>query len=444
MKFRFSNKNFKIRYHKAFGIIWGKLSKYRAFELQITRAFADWKNLHISICSYKRLFTDLVLTIEISLFGITWLCFSVVDNRVWDSHTDKAITYEEYVKLPDKREGKPKFKFRKQGREKWYFSSKFLKLYNLDFLNNPYGITFDIAWFPLPIYSALSAGYHPSHNFCFGLKVSLLYPQSINLEICLFGYYIELELGRNVIYRKANCKHIEDFYRLFTTSKKEDFKELLEYQILRKNLIFVSEIIKNTNIFNYTDISDELLILASDKDTFKKDIFELLLKNCRYFNAWDEIINNVKFYNPYALEKLKNFSSNTLTQIIGSDNIFKYYTMENEYNTTKPHIHICTDAENKNWLGDNFRNGQPLKSIATIKINCNDLPYTINNLCLENIVDAKIFDYKQQICDWLNAKDAELTKVTNVQIALRNYLLSNQHCYWIEEYKELSLSVRPK
>lgn len=124
------------------------------------------------------------------------------------------------------------------------------------------------------------------------------------------------------------------------------------------------------------------------------------------------------------------------TQIIGRDNSFQYYTMENEYNSLKPHIHICTDIENGDWQRYNFKNGQPLKTIATIKINCNNLPYTINNLRLENIADVKIFNYKQQICDWLNSKDSQLIEIANVKIALRNYLLSNPKCIWSCEYKE--------
>lgn len=89
-------------------------------------------------------------------------CFVIKIQEIWDEHTDKPVTWEEYEKLPKKREGKPKYKSRRQGKEKWYFSSKFLKLFNLDFLNDPYGITIDLL-VSFPIYTSVQLGNHPRH-----------------------------------------------------------------------------------------------------------------------------------------------------------------------------------------------------------------------------------------------------------------------------------------
>lgn len=54
--------------------------------------------------------------------------------------------------------------------------------------------------------------------------------------------------------------------------------------------------------------------------------------------------------------------------------------------------------------------------------------YTCENLKFGETYDSKIYNYKQPVCDWLNAQAADLEKITNAQCAMRNYLLSNPDC----------------
>lgn len=311
----------KISVRKNGVIARGRLSKFRNWKLQVDKSFAESGYISFSICCFKRLFADLVCACEFNLEKFLWATFVVTDTRIWDSHTDKPITWEEYEKLPERREGKPKFKFRKAGKEKWYYSSKFLKLYNLDFLNDPFGITVELIWFSFFLFTSLQLGHHPRHNFCLSFDICKTSVGFVGeIEICLFGLFAILKVQKN------------------------------------KNAIF--------------------------------------------------------------------------TQIIGNDEIFKYYTMEDEKEYDEPHIHVCVDLDNPKWVGERFENFQPLKTVATVILLPKGSLYTCENVNIDAIYDSKIYHYKQQICDWLNALDSDLGKSTNAQHAIRNYLLSNPNCYY--------------
>ena len=123
----------------------------------------------------------------------------------------------------------------------------------------------------------------------------------------------------------------------------------------------------------------------------------------------------------------KNFN---LTQLIDEDNVFKYYTMENEEDLVLPHIHICANLDNPRWQGKFFKNGQNIKTIASINLLKKGFYYTPENIIFYEIYDDRIKMYKQHLCDWLNKVD-ELyvdSKITNADIALRSYKLSNNKC----------------
>ena len=119
-----------------------------------------------------------------------------------------------------------------------------------------------------------------------------------------------------------------------------------------------------------------------------------------------------------------------LTQLIDEDNVFKYYTMENEEDLVLPHIHICANLDNPRWRGKIFKNEQNLKTIASINLIKKGGNYASENIIFYEIYDDRIKMYKQHLCDWLNKVD-ELyvdSKITNADIALRSYKLSNNKC----------------
>lgn len=123
----------------------------------------------------------------------------------------------------------------------------------------------------------------------------------------------------------------------------------------------------------------------------------------------------------------KNFN---LTQLIDEDNVFKYYTMENEEDLVLPHIHICANLDNPRWQGKFLKNGQNIKTIASINLLKKGFYYTPENIIFYEIYDKKIKKYKQHLCNWLNKIDEFYvdSKITNADIALRSYKLSNNKC----------------
>lgn len=306
---KFILKKIKIFIHKDNVIIWGNLSKFKNWELQIDKSLSNSDNIHISICGFKRLFADLVFACEANLGKFFWGNFIVTDTRIWDSHTDKPITWEEYKNLPEKREGKAKFKFRKTGKEKWYYSSKFLKLYNLDFLNDPNGITIDFSFFPFLMFVSMQLGNHPRHSSCLSFNIGKTPVGFIaEVEFCLFGYFLEFKIGENTFTRNANLEYVEDFQRLIAMGKNLYIENLLEKQIERKNLVYIQAIINEVPELYL--ISDKVLILAAYNDFFKKDIFDFLIKNAKHFNSWNEIKKDIDIFDQYAVNKLKFLANN--------------------------------------------------------------------------------------------------------------------------------------
>lgn len=315
MNINFRSRHFNVIINDMIFELFGHISRYKCWEFERWMNPQNEKRLGFEISYVIRVLDHYIFYLNLSI-GSYNIRFELFDNREWDAHTDKFITWQDYCKLPEKREGKPKIKYRKRGKEKWYFSSKYLKLYNLDFLNDPYGITVEVSHLPILFCSILQFGKNLYCNT--GLKFNFIKtPQGLgcDFEISLLGYFIKLKIQKN----------------------------------------------------------------------------------------WHTFF----------------------TQIAGEDEKFKYYTMENEHELAEPHIHVCVDFDNPKWHGEKFENFQPLKTITTVLINETQELYSADNLILEDVCDFKIEFYKKQICDWLNANDTHLDGVSNSQLALRNYHLSN-------------------
>lgn len=318
MNINFRSKYFNILINDMISEMWGRIFRYKFWEFVIWRNSREDKTFGFDIAYYKRVLAHTNFESQLS-FGIPNIRFGIYDDREWDFHTDNYITWQEFCKLPEKREGKPKFKFRNWRKQKWYFSSKYLNVYNLNFLNDPYGVTIEFLYLPL-----LSC--------------------------------VTLKLGKE------------------------------------------------------QDCSSGLKILLTKTP---KEVV------CNF---------KVNFWGYFLMFKIQKKRYDVLTQIVDRDKNFQYYTMEDEKDDYEPHIHVCVDFNNPKWCGERFENFQPLQTVATVILLPKDKLYTCENINIDEVNDSKIYNYKQQICDWLNAPDSDLGKSTNAQHALRNYLLSNPNC----------------
>lgn len=284
-------------------------TKYKNWEFQIDLR-DNWKE--ISLCSYftRRLYNDFAYT-SFFYLGPIFSYFVIADSRVWDDHTDKPITWTEMEELEKvKRIGKPKYKPRKRGKEKWYYDSAFLKIYNFDYLNDPYGITIDFSWLPLLFYSLIQVGISPIHKFGFHINASFLEKGPvIEFAICIFTFYIKLEFGKNTVIRKANRKSMKDFnllVKLFANPyivNQDDRRNIIQYQIERKDINFIQNILNKTDINKYN--TDEIIECAMEKEWYNSDIFDLLLSSIHTFNNWSDIEKDSDCYNSDAISKLK-------------------------------------------------------------------------------------------------------------------------------------------
>ena len=130
------------------------------------------------------------------------------------------------------------------------------------------------------------------------------------------------------------------------------------------------------------------------------------------------------------IEKLDNIQITEMAQKQGQDKEFVYYTLDNEYISHYPHVHICVSNQNKQWQGKPLHSGNPLKTIASVRL-LDTKTYTPETIIFEEIKDNKIDNkkYRKIIADWLNSTISGL-KVNNKQgnalKCLQDYLNSNE------------------
>jgi hypothetical protein len=205
------------------------------------------------------------------------------------------------------------YKIRKFGKEKWYFISTFLKIYNFDFLNKPNSITFDLAFFPLLIYTTFQIGINKEKTFQISLNFEFNEnTPKFNFKFNLFSYFLKLELGENTIVRKANQKRIKDFQTLkkYLTNpyKTLYFKNILQLQIIRKNITFIKYLLENIELEKFPS-TDLILIEAAYKENYNEEIFNLLINKINRFNNWAEIDRMAGAFSIDAIQKLCLISS---------------------------------------------------------------------------------------------------------------------------------------
>lgn len=270
----------------------GSISKYKNFELEIETAMDSFR-FGISLAKFQHSWNDLICNFNLVL-GKWNINFNITDTRKWN----------ESITLPEK--GKVKCKKRRHY-EKWFFTSQFLKLYNCDFLNNPYGITIDLAWFPFPVFTTLQLGKNPSDAFSFTFGISCAnYEPWLACSLTFFSYKIEFEIGENTVLRPANLKYVDDFITLinrFANPYKEFMcVNIVEYQVMHRNLPYLWQVLNMIDVNKFD--TDNILLLAVNKNFYDKEIFNLLLNHINSFNSMDMLDNITGLHSKDAILKL--------------------------------------------------------------------------------------------------------------------------------------------
>lgn len=106
---------------------------------------------------------------------------------------------------------------------------------------------------------------------------------------------------------------------------------------------------------------------------------------------------------------------------------FTFYTLDNEYSSHYPHIHICVKNDNKT-KGVPLKNGSPYLSLGSIRLRPDD-NYTLENLEFEVVENPIITNTKNKklFIKWL-LKINPLRGTSNASASLADYLLSNDKC----------------
>lgn len=130
------------------------------------------------------------------------------------------------------------------------------------------------------------------------------------------------------------------------------------------------------------------------------------------------------------LEFVQSFNITEMAQKQGQDGTFVYYTLDNEFVSHYPHVHICVSNNDKNWDGKPLRSGNPFKTVASVRL-LDILTYQPQDVIFEEIKDSKIdsIHYKKIISSWLNSTISGLkinNKQGNALKCLQDYLNSNE------------------
>ena len=144
------------------------------------------------------------------------------------------------------------------------------------------------------------------------------------------------------------------------------------------------------------------------------------------------------------LEDILNIPITEMAQKQGQDSIFVYYTLDNEFISHYPHVHVCVPNNNKHWGDSNFKNGQNLKTVGSVFLPFEQLrdkiPFTVDNIEFEVVDDKKVINkkYVQIICNWLNqeTEDDFGNKINNAVKCFNDYKMSNgDKCLYLKKLK---------
>lgn len=117
-----------------------------------------------------------------------------------------------------------------------------------------------------------------------------------------------------------------------------------------------------------------------------------------------------------------------MAQKQGHSKLFTYYTLDNEFSSHYPHVHVCTHIANSKFSGKPLRSGKPYQTIGSVKLNqvANYIPATLE---FEEYKDPAILSdkYKQEICNWLNATTDSMfnNTETNAVRCIKDYIRNN-------------------
>lgn len=108
-----------------------------------------------------------------------------------------------------------------------------------------------------------------------------------------------------------------------------------------------------------------------------------------------------------------------------SDN-FVFYTLDNEYASHYPHVHICIKNDKK-IKGKPLKNGSNLLSLGSIRLKPND-NYTLENLEFETIENPIITSAKNKVLfiNWLLQENPRF-RVKNCFKCVSDYSDSNEN-----------------
>ena len=295
-----------------------RVSKYKKLNLEIF--LENNFNFNIAfICFIRKRPSDDFKFVFNFVTSWLWFFIGLIDYRLWDYYTDKPIyvSYDEYNEICKSRTSKPKYKYRKE-KTKWFMNSKYLKIYNHNFLNDVFGRTLDVAFYKIPIYFKFQYGFDPFSSFCLGFDINPNenykgYPW-YNFQITLFSIMFKIEFGKNTIMREENLFDIKDFIALVNA------KADLYMESNNQNVI---EYLVNSNRYNY--LKEAIKLIDINKFDKVELLTDILLNSYSSKKCFDLVLNSIDEIDIKELsEIIKDYGKEHYNQVWLNDVIQKF------------------------------------------------------------------------------------------------------------------------
>lgn len=312
--------NFTLNFSRDFGI-----------KNYLITDFKDWKQLSIRIARNN------VYSLQIvsNILGISqdFRIKTIYDEVMYNFKEQRLMTTEEIISQDclNKNIDTSEPKERRKKYKEFYFS-KFIKIYNNNYLNKPYGRTIEFA---LPFNHYIKLTFNRQHYYNYKNETNIEFAcnfdkgnawcdknRYIRLKLSAFKHYFKIVLGENTINRHSVIHSDKSLAKITTKNFDEKILNRLFETEIKPHQTWIFKKIVNKGI----DLSklnfDNLIYQLAFKHNYHKATLDYMLQVARdnnarlYFLDENETKSNTDIIKSLREELLSDFTDEVLEQLV--------------------------------------------------------------------------------------------------------------------------------
>lgn len=312
--------NFTILFSRDFGIknyLYTDFSNWKQFSIRIAR-----NNVH-------------TLQVVSNIFGIyqDFRIKTIYDDVIYNFKEQRLMTTEEVI-LQDCLNKNVDINESKERRKKYkeFYFSKFIKIYNNNYLNKPYGRTIELV---LPFNHYLKLGFNHQHFYNYKNETNIEFAFNfdkgsswcdkncyVRFNLSAFKHYFKIVLGKNTINRYSVIHSDKSLAKITTKEFDENvLNRLFKNEIEPYQTWIFKKIVKMGINLSKLDFDDLIYNLAF-KHNYHKATLDYMLQvaqnnNARlYFLDENETKSNADIIKSLKEELSSDFTNEVLEQLI--------------------------------------------------------------------------------------------------------------------------------